>query len=303
MRPIACSDAGLHVDARPQPHPAPRLPDLCPTSHSISKRPASIPRSTRSSRSPRSASTRPACSTRYHSFVNPGRKLEYRIALLTHIDAGRPRRRAALQQRSPPRSSASSASTRSSARTRRSTRRSSRAKACSSSGRRTTRSSSPACCCPACSSTRSARIADHLGIEFTNRHRAHGRRGRGDARVRGAASAAGDSPPDLLAEADRIASASDWTLRHLFREVAAERPRTPGDSEREGIVHGFVKAPVADRRAGPPSTRRSPSSPTTPSTLIALARRARGAGRVRGPPGADRAWRAPSPRRSPRATS
>lgn len=99
-------------------------------------------------------------------------------------------------------------------------------------------------------------IADHLGIEFQNRHRAMA-----DAEAAMSVFAAlrqrlADSSPALLAEADRLASSSDWTLRHLFREIAAEHPRRPGDAEREGFVHGFVKAPERIDEAPPPSTRR-----------------------------------------------
>ncbi len=86
-------------------------------------------------------------------------------------------------------------------------------------------------------------IADHLGIEFTQRHRALA-----DAEAARAVFAAlreklASSPPALLAEAARLASVSDWPLRHLLHEVALEHPRTPGGDIGEGYVHGFVKAP------------------------------------------------------------
>ncbi len=111
-------------------------------------------------------------------------------------------------------------------------------------------------------------IADHLGIEFTNRHRAiadaeAARRVFIALRERLLA-----SPPDVLAEADRIASASEWTLRHLFREIALARPHRPGDSEREGFVHGFVKAPVAAPEAASPSTRTVVVPPDEAAALI-----------------------------------
>ncbi|HEY7801030.1 MAG TPA: exonuclease domain-containing protein, partial [Dehalococcoidia bacterium] len=88
-------------------------------------------------------------------------------------------------------------------------------------------------------------IADHLGIVFTNRHRAMAdadaaREVFAALRARLAA-----SPADVLAEAERIASASDWQLRHLFRELAEEHPRSPGASDDEATVHGFIKAPGA----------------------------------------------------------
>ena len=58
---------------------------------------------------------------RYQSLVNPGKRLEYRIALLTGIDPAQLGVGAALRDRRAARSSASSASTRSSDRTRCST--------------------------------------------------------------------------------------------------------------------------------------------------------------------------------------
>jgi DNA polymerase-3 subunit epsilon/ATP-dependent DNA helicase DinG len=112
-------------------------------------------------------------------------------------------------------------------------------------------------------------IADHLKIDFETRHRA-GADAEAAMRVflalreRLAA-----SPRDLLAEADRISAASSWTLRHLFREVAAEHPRRPGDSEHEGMVHGFVKAPARIEEATAPSTRRVTVAPDEPASLIA----------------------------------
>ncbi|MEX0750290.1 MAG: helicase C-terminal domain-containing protein [Dehalococcoidia bacterium] len=114
-------------------------------------------------------------------------------------------------------------------------------------------------------------IADHLGIEFTNRHRAMA-----DAeaamhvftalRLRLTESAA-----DLLLEADRIASASDWTLRHLFREVASETTRRPADGERAGFVHGFVRAPEPLPEPLRPSTSRVAVPASRGADLIASA--------------------------------
>ncbi|MEK7693760.1 MAG: helicase C-terminal domain-containing protein [Chloroflexota bacterium] len=100
-------------------------------------------------------------------------------------------------------------------------------------------------------------IADHLGLKFTNRHRAMAD---ADAAMRVFAALRQrlvESPPELIAEVERIASASDWTLRHLFQEIANEVPWQTGATERAGIVHGFVKAPgeIADVR--PPSSKRT----------------------------------------------
>ena len=114
-------------------------------------------------------------------------------------------------------------------------------------------------------------IADHLGIAFPVRHRAMA-----DAEaamevflaLRERLSA---SPPDLIAEAERIAAASDWSLRHLLREIAEERPRMPGDSEREGFVHGFVRAPGPPAEPLVPATDRRVVPPETAARLIASA--------------------------------
>jgi DNA polymerase-3 subunit epsilon/ATP-dependent DNA helicase DinG len=50
-------------------------------------------------------------------------------------------------------------------------------------------------------------------------------------------------PPALLGEAERIASITDWPLRHLLTEVADERPALLVGAEAEGLVHGAVRAP------------------------------------------------------------
>jgi DNA polymerase-3 subunit epsilon/ATP-dependent DNA helicase DinG len=111
-------------------------------------------------------------------------------------------------------------------------------------------------------------IADHLGIEFTVRHRALA-----DAEAAMRVFVAlrkqlAASHPDLLAEAERIAAASDWPLRHLLREIAAERPRTPGDADREGFVHGYVKAPPPLSDPLAPSTRLVTTAPDEPARII-----------------------------------
>ena len=99
-------------------------------------------------------------------------------------------------------------------------------------------------------------IADHLGLEFTGRHRAMAD---ADAAMRvflALRERLASSPSDLLAEAERLSSMSDWALRHLLREVAQEHPRRPGDGEREGFVHAFVKAPAAIEDADAPATKK-----------------------------------------------
>jgi DNA polymerase-3 subunit epsilon/ATP-dependent DNA helicase DinG len=112
-------------------------------------------------------------------------------------------------------------------------------------------------------------IAEHLGIEFPNRHRAMA-----DADAARQVFAAlrqrlVESPSDLITEVDRIAAASDWTLRHLFAEIAAEQPRTADGGEREGMVHGFVKAPLPIDQAQAPSTRRIVVDPAESVRIIA----------------------------------
>ncbi|MDE3094592.1 MAG: hypothetical protein KGK07_01150 [Chloroflexota bacterium] len=119
-------------------------------------------------------------------------------------------------------------------------------------------------------------IADHLGITFTNRHRAMA-----DAEAAREVFAAlrarlAAAPPDVLAEAERIASASDWPLRHLLREVAAEHPRTPGGWDADATVHGFVRAPAPIGEPVLPSARPVRVDPDEAQRLIAsgAARRA-----------------------------
>jgi len=112
-------------------------------------------------------------------------------------------------------------------------------------------------------------IADHLGITFTNRHRAMA-----DAEAAREVFAAlraqlASSPPDLLAEAERIASASDWPLRHLLQEVAAEHPRPPGAWDDDDIAHGIVRRPAAIEPPAAPSTRPVRVDPDEARRLIA----------------------------------
>ncbi len=99
-------------------------------------------------------------------------------------------------------------------------------------------------------------IADHLGLAFANRHRAMAD---ADAAMRVFSALRQrlvESPRELIAEVERLASASNWTLRHLFQEIANEIPRMTGVGGRPGIVHGFVKAPGELPDVRPPSSKR-----------------------------------------------
>ncbi len=111
-------------------------------------------------------------------------------------------------------------------------------------------------------------IADHLGIEFTNRHRAIA-----DAEAAMRVFTAlrrklAESPSQLLAEAERISASSDWSLRHLFREVAGKHPRRPVDHDGE-TVHAFVKRPTAIGDPVVPSSRRITVPPDKAVALLA----------------------------------
>ncbi len=114
-------------------------------------------------------------------------------------------------------------------------------------------------------------IAERLGIEFPTRHRAMADADAARQVFVALRERLAASPADLLVEAERIASASDWPLRHLFREIASERERVAGEGEREGFVHGFVKAPAPIGDALVPSTRRVYVDPEESAALITSA--------------------------------
>ncbi len=111
-------------------------------------------------------------------------------------------------------------------------------------------------------------IADHLGIKFANRHRAMADADAAREVFVVLRARLASSPPDLLAEAERIASASDWPLRHLFREVAAEHPRQAGAWDDDSIVHGGVKAPGHIGEPIAPTPRRAHVDPDEAVRLI-----------------------------------
>ncbi len=111
-------------------------------------------------------------------------------------------------------------------------------------------------------------IADHLGIVFETRHRAMADAEAAMMVFLALRARLAESPRAVLAEAERLASASDWPLRRLFQEIVAERPRAAGDGDRPGFVHGFVKQPahIADPLA--PSPRALPAPPDDVARLI-----------------------------------
>ena len=86
-------------------------------------------------------------------------------------------------------------------------------------------------------------IARHLGIDFPVRHRALA-----DAQAARSVFLAlrerlAALPATLIEEAERIASMTDWPLRHLLREVLEELPVIEAE-ETPGLVHGVVRAPA-----------------------------------------------------------
>ena len=88
-------------------------------------------------------------------------------------------------------------------------------------------------------------IARHLGIEFPVRHRAladaEAARSVFVALVRRLAAL----PPELIAEAERIASNIDWPLRFLLQDVLDELPRAADQTaESAGLLHGAVRPPA-----------------------------------------------------------
>ena len=158
----------------------------------------------------------------YQTLVNPERKLEYRIAMLTHIDPAEldaaPHFGSIAR-----RSSGSSGSTRSSARTPRSTRRSSQRKGVQIFGPTYDTFELAGLLLPDLRQFTLGAIADHLGIDFTNRHRAMAD---ADAAMRVFAA--------LRAAARRVAAGADRRGRaHRVGERVDAAPPVPGDRERE----------------------------------------------------------------------
>ena len=111
-------------------------------------------------------------------------------------------------------------------------------------------------------------IAEHLGVDFPARHRAMLDAEAAMSVFLALRARLAASSPDLLAEAERLSSLSDWTLRHLIREVAQEHPRRPGDSERDGFMHSFVKVPVEIPEAEPPHTKKIVVAPEEGAKLL-----------------------------------
>lgn len=114
-------------------------------------------------------------------------------------------------------------------------------------------------------------IADALQIDFPTRHRAMADAEAAMLVFQALRERLASSPPEILAEAERIAAASDWPLRHLFREISLEHPHRPGDSEREGYVHTFVRAPAPPAEPLVPSTHPLPVAPDEGVRLLTSA--------------------------------
>jgi len=89
-------------------------------------------------------------------------------------------------------------------------------------------------------------IARHLGIEFPVRHRALA-----DAEAARMVFVAlverlAALPPELIAEAKRVAEGIDWPLHYLLRDVLERLPRpAEGLALASGLVHGAVRPPAA----------------------------------------------------------
>jgi len=109
-------------------------------------------------------------------------------------------------------------------------------------------------------------IARHLGIDFPVQHRALADAEAArlvflDLRRRLAA-----LPATLLAEAERIASITDWPLRHLLSEVAQERGRA-WDDETSHLLHGAVCPP--QKYGGQPASTPGKSGAVDPKDVEA----------------------------------
>lgn len=91
-------------------------------------------------------------------------------------------------------------------------------------------------------------IARHLGIDFPVQHRALEDADAARLVFLALRERLAALPPALLAEAERIASVTDWPVRHLLRELSDAHPALPGD-ERSELMHGAVRPP---QKYGPP---------------------------------------------------
>ena len=86
-------------------------------------------------------------------------------------------------------------------------------------------------------------IARHLGIAFPVQHRALADAEAARLVFLELRRRLESLPGPLLVEAERIASFTDWPLRHLLREVATEQAPGRLDGERPELVHGAVRPP------------------------------------------------------------
>jgi predicted DnaQ family exonuclease/DinG family helicase len=84
-------------------------------------------------------------------------------------------------------------------------------------------------------------IARHLEIDFPVQHRALADADAARLVFLALRQRLAKMPSALLAEAARIAAATDWPVRHLLREVLDEQP--PVASEATGLMHDAVRPP------------------------------------------------------------
>ncbi|MEX2157797.1 MAG: helicase C-terminal domain-containing protein [Dehalococcoidia bacterium] len=91
-------------------------------------------------------------------------------------------------------------------------------------------------------------IARYLGIDFPVQHRALADAEAARLVFLALRERLEALPPALLAEAERIASITDWPLRFLLQEVASERPVFSAE-DATNLLHGAVSPP---KKYGPP---------------------------------------------------
>ncbi len=110
-------------------------------------------------------------------------------------------------------------------------------------------------------------IAAHLGIDFPSRHRALADAAAARSVFLALREKLAALPPALLVEAARIAAITDWPLRYLLQELIEERPPAT-NGHATGLVHGALRAP---QDSGPGlGTGREPAQPVDPERIERL---------------------------------